>query len=105
MSPFMVWANNILLGVGWLAGLIFLVWYTKRFGWWRNEFSAHLACFSLVVELFYSLFLARPLFDMTVFLWVRLGLFTLLTAVVVWRLVVFIRTRLFAEDAPIQAEA
>jgi len=96
-------ANWVLLGVGWIAGAVFLAWYTKRFGWWRNEFSAHLASFSIVVELFYSLFLARPLFDPTVFQWVRLGLFTALTAVVVWRTAVGFRT--FSDDAPHPAEA
>jgi hypothetical protein len=104
MTAFMTWANNVLLVVGWLAGGVFIVWYTKRFGWWRDEFAAHLASFSLVVEAFYSLFIVRPWVPPVAFAWARLGLFTLLTAVVVWRLVVFVRS-FFRDAARFRAKA
>jgi hypothetical protein len=84
--------NNALLWLGWGAGLLFLGAYLiDTPSWWREEHRAHVVAFSGVVWLFYSLFLVRPWLPPAAYALVRLVLFAVLTAVVVWRLAIFWR--------------
>jgi hypothetical protein len=93
--------NLISLGVGTIAGLWFVGLYTWRTAWWQEEHRAHLATFSIIVTLFYLLYSARTFADpsgspgssLTGFNVVRALLFDILTALVVWRLVLLLRSR------------
>lgn len=92
--------NLVSLGVGTIAGVWFVVLYTWRTAWWREEHRAHLATFSIIVTLFYLLYSARTFADplgspgssSTVFNVIRALLFDVLTVLVVWRLVLLLRS-------------
>lgn len=76
---------------------LFVVLYHRAYKWWTNEFGRHLVAFSASLGLFltYYVVLAMwPGMPEGLRLWARTGLFTLLTAVIVWRLVLFGRVSL-----------
>lgn len=97
MSTWLYLAYLAELCIGSVAGAWFFG-YALWFRWWRDELTAHLMAFSGIVELFYVYYLYRTLASPTMPPgaaqgWTRFALFTVLTAVVVWRLVVVLRFR------------
>lgn len=80
----------VLLGVGIFGCWAFVALYTKKYRWWTDPFGQHLVAFSACLGLFltyYGVLVVWP--DMPGRGAVRLALFTLLTVVIVWRLVLF----------------
>ena len=102
----LAWVYLIELSIGTLAGWLFIIGYSFTYQWWRSSVATHVVAFSAVVTAFYTLYLGRTLFSPGMaagstgggFGMFRFILFTLLTAVVVWRLVVFVPERLRAEQ-------
>lgn len=76
-----------LLALGSLAGWVFIVAYTARFKWWRNDTGRGTMLWSLSVTGFYSYFLLAALFPhWQGRLFVRLVLFLMVTLALVTRL-------------------
>ena len=76
---------------------LFVVLYHRAYKWWNNEFGRHLVTFSASLGLFLTYYLVLafwPTMPDGLRLWLRTSLFTLLTAVIVWRLVLFGRVNL-----------
>lgn len=70
----------------------FVALYSKSFPWWRNQFGSHLVAFSTCLGLFLSYYLVLAFWpQMPWRVGIRTALFTLLTVVIVWRLVLFWR--------------
>jgi hypothetical protein len=98
------WINLLELIIGTVAGGGFLIMYTVRFRWWGNTFGQHLFAFSGVAWLFYVFYLyitAKAIADGvpgtapgnsgSASAIGRLVLFSLITAVIVWRFALFLR--------------
>jgi hypothetical protein len=71
---------------------LFVVLYHRAYRWWTNEFGRHLVAFSACLGLFLTYYVVLafwPEMPYWLRLWLRTGLFTLLTGVIVWRLVLF----------------
>lgn len=75
-----------------LSGWIFMVTYTLRWTWWRDEHGAHLGFFTLSLTLIMTLYVFRPLFDPATFAYARAPLWELVAACMVWRLVLFLKS-------------
>lgn len=75
-----------------LAGWAFMILYTKRWTWWRDEHGAHLGFFTLSLTLIMTLYVFRPLFDPVTFAYVRAPLWELVALCMVWRLVLYTRS-------------
>jgi hypothetical protein len=101
----LAWIYLIELALGTLAGWLFIIGYSFTYHWWHSSVATHVVSFSTVVAAFYTLYFFRTLAQpgtasgstaggFGVF---RFILFTLLTAVVMWRLIVFIPERLRRE--------
>ena len=74
---------------------LFVVLYHRAYKWWNNEFGRHLVSFSACLGLFLTYYLVLAFWPgMPWRTGIRTGLFTLLTAAVVWRLVLFGRVNL-----------
>lgn len=73
----------------------FVVLYHRAYRWWTNDFGRHLVAFSACLGLFLTYYLVLAFWpEMPARVGIRTGLFTLLTVVVVWRLVLFGRVHL-----------
>lgn len=80
----------VLLGISTLGCWAFVVLYHRAYRWWRNEFGRHLVSFSACLGLFLTYFVVLAFWpEMPWRMGLRIGLFTLLTLVIVWRLVLF----------------
>lgn len=87
------------LVIGTVAGVWFVILYSVRTPWWHEEHRAHLFTFSANTSAFYLLYLGRTLADpstgpgsqASAFNTVRMVLFTIMTAAIVWRLVLLVR--------------
>lgn len=83
-----------LIGIGAAAEWTFIIRYTSTYRWWKTELGRHLITFSACLASFETSYVVT-------ILWphypgreiVQLALFTLLTAAIVWRLVMFERIR------------
>jgi uncharacterized membrane protein YbhN (UPF0104 family) len=101
------WLNLAELIIGTAAGGAFMVLYTVRYRWWRDEFGKHLMSFSAIAWLFYAFYLvvtlARPETapgnSTSPTALVRFVLFSVLTVVIVWRLVIFLDFRRYVRAA------
>lgn len=83
-----------ILGIGWLATVIFVVWYVRTEPWYNSEVGKHLVSFSCSVGAFFTLYLILAIFpDMPGKGIVRLVLLVALVANCVWRLVIFAKHR------------
>jgi len=81
-----------LLGLGVLGGWWFVIRYTRRYAWWRNEFGSHIVAFSAAVAMFYTYYMALTIWpELPGRSALRLILFTALTGIIVWRVVIFER--------------
>ncbi len=95
----LVLISLIELIIGTVAGVWFVVLYSIRTPWWHEEHRAHLFTFSANTAAFYLLYLGRTVADPStgpgatpsVFNTVRMVLFTIMTAAIVWRLILLIR--------------
>lgn len=80
----------VLLVVSTLGCWGFVVLYHRSYRWWRNEFGRHLVSFSACLGLFLTYYLVLAFWPgMPWRTHIRTALFTLLAAVIVWRLVLF----------------
>lgn len=80
----------VLLVVSTLGCWAFVVLYHRAYRWWRNEFGRHLIAFSACLGLFLTYYLVLAFWPgMPWRAGIRTALFTLLAAVIVWRLVLF----------------
>lgn len=93
MTGLMLYINNALLIIGFIAGLTFVILYSAWYVRARHWLGVHLVAFSVVVTAFYGLFIARPWMSPNAYMYVRFILFVLLTIVVVWRLAVLAMVR------------
>jgi hypothetical protein len=97
----LVWNNLVSLTVGTIAGVWFLGLYTKRTNWWAEEHRAHLGYFTAIVVIFYLLYSVRtftqpfnaPGSSLTTFNVIRGIMFDALTAGIVWRLSLLLRSK------------
>lgn len=102
----LAWVYAIELALGMTAGWAFVIQYWRTYRWWKHQFGIHLVSFSAIVAAFYTLYFFRTLAQPGMsagstgggFGVFRFILFTLLTAVVVWRLIVFLPERLRREQ-------
>lgn len=85
------WALTGFLALGALAGTLFMIIYTRRWHWWRDEHGLHLGVFTLSLTVIMWFYVFRPLFDPTTFALIRAPLFVLIVIGMVWRLVLLIR--------------
>ncbi len=70
----------------------FVALYSRRWPWWTNQFGSHLVAFSSCLGLFLTYYLVLAFWPgMPWRVQIRTALFTLLTVVIVWRLVLFWR--------------
>lgn len=84
----------VLLTVGIIGCWAFVYRYARTYRWWTNEFGRHLIAFSACLGLFltfYAVITAYPRLPGAAA--IRLTLFTVLVAVIVWRLWLFERIR------------
>jgi len=88
-----LWAKLIaygVLGVGWVASVVFIAWYGSTRPWFHSEMGRHLMSMSVSVGAFFTLYLALAIWPefpgRTV---IRFVLLIALVATVVWRLVIF----------------
>lgn len=100
MTGLMLWVNNAMLIIGFIAGLAFVILYGARYLGARHWLGVHLVSFSAVVTAFYGLFIARPWLSPNTYMYVRFILFVLLTVVVVWRLAVLVKFREVEHGTP-----
>jgi len=92
----MSWLNNFLTGaliVGFLSGLLFMIIYTKRWDWWKDEHGAHLGFFTLSLTLIMGLYVLRPFINPVVFGYLRAPFFLAVIICMVWRLVLLLKSR------------
>lgn len=88
----------VLLLVGIVGCWAFVYRYAKTYKWWSNEFGRHLVAFSASLGLFLTFYGVLSVFpNLPGQKVIRLGLFTVLVAVIVWRLLLFERIKR-AED-------
>lgn len=83
------WAISdlVFLFVAAIAGTAFMVIYTVRTPWWREEHRAHLGFFTLTLTLMLWLYVLRALVDPATFVIMRRAFFDLVALEMVWRLV------------------
>lgn len=86
------WVLTVVLGAGALAGWVFVIGYTHRWTWWRDEHGAHLGFFTLSLTLIMTVYVFRPLFNPVTFAIIRAPLFVAVVACMVWRLVLFLKS-------------
>ena len=80
----------VLLGVSTLGCWAFVALYHRAYRWWGNEFGRHLVAFSACLGLFLTYYCVLAVWPgMPWRVGIRTALFTLLAAVIVWRLVLF----------------
>lgn len=84
------WVLTGFLALGALAGWAFMILYTRRWHWWRDEHGAHLGFFTLSLTLIMTLYVFRPLFDPTTFALIRAPLFLMVVGCMVWRLMLLL---------------
>ena len=97
----LVYNNLLSLGIGTIAIAWFVLLYSKRTPWWREEHRAHLAVMSIILLIFYLLYSARtfsqplnaPGSSITTFNVIRGLVFDALTITIVWRLALLLRAR------------
>jgi hypothetical protein len=89
----LTWLLTGVLALGAMSGTAFMVIYTKRTAWWKEEHRAHLGCFTLALTLIMWVYLFRPLLDPTTFAVVRAPLFLAVVACMVWRLTLLLRSK------------
>jgi hypothetical protein len=87
------WFLTGFLAIGALSGTLFMVIYTKRTAWWKEEHRAHLGFFTLSLTLIMWVYLLRPFMDTTTFMVVRAPLFLAVVACLVWRLALLLRSK------------
>lgn len=85
------WVLTGFLALGFLAGALFMIIYTRRWAWWRDEHGAHLGVFTLSLTLIMGFYILRPFVDPATFAIVRAPLFVLVVVCMVWRLVLLRR--------------
>ncbi len=85
------WVLTVLLGIGAVAGWVFLVVYTRRWTWWRDEHGAHLGLFTLALTLIMTVYIFRPFIEPTTFAIIRAPLFAAIVAGMVWRALLLLR--------------
>jgi hypothetical protein len=83
---------NLALDVGFLAGVVFMVIYTKRWKWWTDEHGAHLGFFTLSLTLIMGLYVVRPFINPTLFAYIRAPLFLAVVICMVWRVVLLLKS-------------
>lgn len=86
------WILTGFLGLGFLAGVVFLVVYTKRWTWWKDEHGAHVGLFTLSLTLIMGYYLLRPFIDPVVFAYGRAPLFVGVVLNMVWRVWLLLRS-------------
>lgn len=86
------WVLTGFLILGAASGWAFMVIYSRRWHWWRDEHGAHLGAFTLSLTLIMTVYVFRPFIDPVVFALVRAPLFVLITLGMVWRLVLLLRS-------------
>jgi hypothetical protein len=79
------WVLTGFLAVGFLAGVHFMITYTRRWAWWRDEHGAHLGMFTLSLTLIMGLYLLRPFVDPPTFAYIRAPFFIAVIVCMVWR--------------------
>jgi hypothetical protein len=88
-----LWARLVayaVLGVGWLASVVFIARYGATRPWFSSEMGRHLMAMSVSVGSFFTLYLVLavwPTFPLRSAL--RFVLLIALVATVVWRLIIF----------------
>lgn len=84
----------VLLGVGVVGCWLFVAMYTKAYRWWENQFGQHLVAFTACLGLFLTYYAVRLFWqDMPGRTPIVLSLFVLLDVMIVWRVVLFWRTK------------
>lgn len=86
------WVLSAFLLIGALAGTIFMIIYTYRWHWWKDEHGLHLGTFTLSLTLVMWVYVFRPLFEPTTFALIRAVLFTAIVVGMVWRVVLLFRS-------------
>lgn len=88
-----LWAKLIaygVLGIGWVASVVFILWYGRTRPWFQSEMGRHLMAMSVSVGAFFTLYLVLAIWPefpgRTV---IRFVLLIALVATVVWRLAIF----------------
>jgi hypothetical protein len=72
----------------------FVVLYTRTWAWWRNDVGRHLVAFSSALGLLLAFYVLRLVWrDMPGTGLITVILMTLLTVVILWRLLLFIRIK------------
>lgn len=81
---------TVFLDLAAAAGWLFMILYTKRWTWWRDEHGAHLGVFTLSLTMIMTLYVFRPLLDPVTFALIRAPLFMAVSLCMIWRLVLFL---------------
>ena len=104
-----LWAKLIaygVLGIGWLASTVFIVWYGRTRPWFDSEIGRHLMAMSASVDAFFTLYLALAIWpDFPGRTVIRIVLLVALVATVVWRLIIFATQDRRDRAAPIDSQS
>jgi hypothetical protein len=72
----------------------FVILYTRTWPWWRNEMGRYIVAFSGSLGLFMFYYTLRIFIgEIPAQVWIVLSLFIVLTVVIWWQLILFIRIR------------
>lgn len=83
-----------LLALGLIGCWAFVIRYMRRYDWWATEFGRHLIALSSCLGLFMTFYAVLAVFPrLPGAAAIRLILFTVLVAVILWRLVLFERIK------------
>lgn len=87
------WIDTGVLLLAAVCSTLFVVVYTYRTSWWREEHRAHLGFFTLNLALLFWTYVFRAAVDPGTFSWIRTVLFASVGANVVWRLTLLFRSK------------
>jgi hypothetical protein len=86
------WILTGVLIIGFLSGALFMVIYTRRWNWWKDEHGAHLGFFTLSLTLIMGLYILRPFIERELFAYIRAPFFVAVIACMVWRLILLFKS-------------
>lgn len=94
MTPIVRALFNVLVVMSLVGTWTFVILYTRTWPWWRNEMARYTVSFSSCLGLFMTYYTLRIFVDEVPFaIWILFGLLTILTVIIWWQLVLFLRIR------------
>jgi hypothetical protein len=87
------WILTAVNALGAISGVLFMIIYTKRTPWWKEEHRAHLGWTTMSLTAIMTLYIFRPFMDPVTFAYFRAPLYVAVVVCMVWRLLLLLRSK------------